>query len=247
MEQPIGLPPQVLKRSEEVNEKGGSRFIKNSWDTVIHFASNDKKLLQDALDTLKKEEQDDEEMRRVHGLKWTRTRSQELTRKLFETANEFRDKIQKADEANRIVEKKIEQNMYLIENLCMDKMALEASIPASTSASTLALKDRNLIELKKFLNILNENIKKRGELGKRLKEMSLKDDIAPLLLKNAIDPNPKDDESLFSIQLTVFDQELELSKKLVQEQEPLLESIFVLDFLFRNITNRLWSLDRQIK
>lgn len=82
-----------------------------------------------------------------------------------------------ADASNTMVRTKIDVSYHMIEHLCLSRSELEASIPASTVNSTLALKDVNVKQLKSSLDLLNSNIKKRTVVIERLKKQGVEDDI----------------------------------------------------------------------
>ena len=152
------------------------RLVKICW--MRYFYDNKQSLIDfQALLELDNEEKSDEELRRLYGPQWNRTSSSTLTKKLREKGQEYRDKILAANQSNGIIKKKIDNSLYLIEHLCMDKKELEASIPSSTASSTLALNDPNLKILKSNLNELNKNIKQRAEIVANLKKTSENDEI----------------------------------------------------------------------
>lgn len=234
LEQPIGLPSHVLDRSNEVRGKGGSRYLTNSWETISHLSSTDQKVLKEIIDTLNAEELEDQELKRIHQNLWTRTPSEVLTKKFREKANQYSENIKQADAANLIVEKKINTNMYLIEQLCMDRKALEQSIPSSTSQTTLALKDPLLIELKQVLKKIMQNFQTRAEISQEIKTIEKTDDIGPRLTKNAIEKTPLDDESLFALQFEIYDDQKKKILGMEKEQKQLLEKVVELNQKFMN-------------
>ena len=154
-----------------------------------------------------------------------------LTRKLREKGEEYKQKLDSANQSNSVVRSKIDSNLFLIEHLTMDRQELEASIPASTSSSTLALKDPNLKLLKGYLDALNKNIKQRPEILSRLKKISEGDDIGPRLTRSALGSLNVDEAALFAEQLKVYEADITLINNLISEQEKLLELIFVKDLI----------------
>ena len=175
------------------------------------------------------EQTEDDELRRIHGAKWTRTSSETLTRKLREKANEYCAKMDAANSSNGVVKRKMDANVYLIKHLEMDRQELEASIPSSSSSSTLALKDPNLKQLKMMLDNLNANIKQRNLIITSLKKISETDDIAPRLTQSALNGVEFDESAIFEEQMKIYAPDIQLAQKLMQEQDKLLESIFVFD------------------
>ncbi|KAJ3335315.1 pH-response regulator protein palA/rim20 [Kappamyces sp. JEL0680] len=115
--------------------------------------------------------------------------------------------------------------MFLIEHLSMDRKELEASIPSSTAASSLALKDPNLKVLKAHLDALSKNIRQRTDIAARLKKIGEKDDIGPRLAENASSSKPVDESVLFDQQIKVYNEDAALINSLLAEQEKLLELI----------------------
>lgn len=185
-------------------------------------------MINEALQLLDHEQAEDEELRRIHGTRWTRTTSETLTRKLREKANEYRSKMDAANSSNGVVKRKMDANVYLIKHLEMDRQELEASIPSSTSSSTLALKDPNLKQLKIMLDNLNGNIKQRNLIITSLKKISETDDIAPRLTQSALNGVEFDELAIFDEQMKIYAPDTQLAQRLLQEQDKLLESIFVI-------------------
>ncbi|KAJ2991928.1 pH-response regulator protein palA/rim20 [Globomyces sp. JEL0801] len=225
LEQPIGLPPNVLKQSEEVRNLGGPRYIDQSWATLSSFAKKDWDIVKRCLETLDNEEKEDNEMRTVHGAKWTRTPSTVLNRKLREKISEYSQKIDSADKANKIVRNKIDTNMFLIEHLGMSRKELEATIPSSTPTTTLALKDPNLKSLKDYLTQLSTNISLRKGIITRLKKLGESDDIGPRLTEHALRDQNFDEDAIFTEQFKLYESDSTAIDALITEQEKLLASI----------------------
>ncbi|KAJ3255782.1 pH-response regulator protein palA/rim20 [Boothiomyces macroporosus] len=225
LEQPIGLPNTVIERSKEVREKSGARGIETLWATLTKSAAQDWDILKECIALLDQEEKEDEQSRSAHGAKWTRTPSSTLTRNLRDKCYEYKTKMETADKSNEIVRGKIDTNIALIEHLGSSQKELEASIPSSTQASTLALKDPNLKILKQNLDLLNQNIKSRAELIQRIKKLGESDDIGPALTQNAISNSPLDESVLFDQQIKIYQNDIDLSERLLADQEKLMDVI----------------------
>ncbi|KAJ3272917.1 pH-response regulator protein palA/rim20 [Terramyces sp. JEL0728] len=225
LEQPIGLPNSVLERSKEVREKGGARGVETMWATLTKSAAQDWDILKECIALLDQEEKEDEQSRTTHGAQWTRTPSSTLTRNLRDKCYEYKTKIETADKSNEIVRGKIDTNIALIEYLGSSQKELEASIPSSTQASTLALKDPNLKVLKQNLDLLNQNIKSRADLIQRMKKLGENDDIGPALTQNAISNSPVEESILFEQQIKIYQSDVDVSDKLLADQEKLMDVI----------------------
>ena len=227
LEQPIGLPAPLVTKSEEVREARGLSGLQQQFEKLQSQSKVDWELLRKGQDYLNKEAQEDNETRQQFKERWTRTPSSTLTRFLTEKGKDYQEKLTQADSANTAIKTKLDNYGHLVEQINMSKAELEASIPASSPATTLVLKDNNLKQLKLHLDTLNTNLRQRQDIIKRLKETSEKDDIGPKLLSAAATNPDVDEELVFKDQLALYDGEKSLIDKLIKEQAGLLESITV--------------------
>ncbi|KAI9098591.1 BRO1-like domain-containing protein [Phlyctochytrium arcticum] len=225
LEQPIGLPPTLLKHSEEVRSQGGAKSLHDSWATITALSDRDVAILNQVVKTLDDEEADDEEMRRQFGPKWTRTRSAEHTGNLREGVKNYRKKLDAAKKSDLLIKSKMEDNLHYIESLSSSKEELEASIPSSTVQSTPVSKDPTVKQLKGLLDQLNGVIKARSSLTENLKRTAASDDIGPRLVEAANRSEGKEDDELFSQQLKRYEPFEQAAEKSLAEQATLLNAI----------------------
>lgn len=142
LEQPIGLPPTLLQHSEEVRQQGGAHSLQDTFATINAMAEKDNAILDEvtlfhlnsatfeldfslhmqAIRTLDDEAKDDEEMRNQFGAKWTRTRSNDITANLRETAKVYRNKMATAKKSDQLINRKLEQHLHYIESLSLTKV-----------------------------------------------------------------------------------------------------------------------------
>nr|KAJ3418151.1 Rhophilin, Rho GTPase binding protein [Polyrhizophydium stewartii] len=260
LEQPIGLPQSVLQRSEEIRAQGGFEGLESSWQTLQAMSSKCWTILREAMEKLDTEAAEDQSMQMQFGDKWNRASSVSLGQNLRDSERRFREKLQEADNANRVVRSKMDRDSHLIVHICLSRQELEASVPASTAGSTLVLKDQNLKQLKGLLDQLNTNFKKRNALIERIKAAAASDDIAPRLLEE-LDGNASaaslDKKAIFDSQLKMYDALKTEVADLLSQQEQLLPAIvesnkkFVesrqTSELIRQRENALQSLDNGYK
>ena len=166
-------------------------------------------------------------MRNKYNQKWTRPDSEFLARSLFEKASEYQEKFNVADKANLSLQNQIQENMHLFENLSMTKEELEQSIPSSTPATTLALKDPNLKQLKLLLKSLGENLKRRPALIEEYRKIAAGDDIESALMQAASLSDNLDETALFDKQMAIYSACTQELNALIAEQQNILDSITV--------------------
>ncbi|TPX34133.1 hypothetical protein SeMB42_g07358 [Synchytrium endobioticum] len=244
LEQPIGLPPAVLSRSEQVQRSGGVAGLSSQYETLLSLAKADSLLLDEALKALDNEAKDDDEARQQFKDRWTRTPSRDLTANLRDTAKMYRDKLDMATSSDRLVKAKIDTNFAVMTALSSSKDELEASIPSSTTATTIALKDSNIKEIKSLLNQLNDTIKAREQVLGELKHFSTADDIAPRLIEATSKQVQLDNQALFDEHLRKYDPIVTQISQSVQAQNNLLEAVQAAHQRFMNSrqTNNMISL-----
>ncbi|KAJ3050740.1 pH-response regulator protein palA/rim20 [Rhizophlyctis rosea] len=225
LEQPIGLPPALLQRSQEVRNQGGARGLNDQWQTATTLGQKDAEILDEAVRILDDEAKEDEELRVQFRERWGRTPSKDLTNNLRDTVRNFRNKLEAAKKADQLVRGKIDTHIHFIESLSLTKEELEASIPSSTASSTLALKDPNVKELKTLLQQLTALLNKRQPLIDDVKKTSGADDIGAKLAELSIHGNEINEEAAFADQLQRYDPFASAVRESIAEQENLLNGI----------------------
>ncbi|KAJ3300005.1 pH-response regulator protein palA/rim20 [Borealophlyctis nickersoniae] len=225
LEQPIGLPPALLQRSQDVRKQGGANSLRDQWQTVLSMAERDAALLEEAIKILDDEAREDDELRTQFRERWTRAPSRALTSNMRDSVKVYQSKLDAAKKSNELVRNKIDANMHLIESLSLTKDELEASIPSSTTSSTLALKDPNVKQLKVLLDNLNQNMKKCGSIVEDLKKMSASDDIGPRLIEVTSRREDYNNDELFNEQLKKYDPFQTTATEMRAQQEKLVGAI----------------------
>ncbi|KAI8803201.1 BRO1-like domain-containing protein [Cladochytrium replicatum] len=224
LEQPVGLPPSLLKRADEVRALGGARALTNMLDTLRAMGAKDGEILDEALEVLGREEADDGAMRMQFQTRWTRPPSSELTANLRETAKVYRDKLRKAEQSDSLIQGKIEKHLPHIESLSATKEELEASIPAST-AQSIPRNDPAVKKLKQLLEQLTQNIKQRTALVGEIKQFAKTDEIGPVLIQMTSNKVDIQQDKVFEEQLAKYDKWTGAITGLIKEQEAFLAAV----------------------
>ncbi|KAH9481355.1 pH-response regulator protein palA/RIM20 [Psilocybe cubensis] len=133
LERPIGLPPSLLRKAEEVRLEDGPAKIEASIEDVQRLARQDLAILEEALDILDTEASEDEAARKEVPL--NRLKSYEANVELIEKSKRYRSILTQAAESDETVRQKWDEWEENICELTLDEEILEAAIPSSTISS----------------------------------------------------------------------------------------------------------------
>ncbi|RUP46362.1 hypothetical protein BC936DRAFT_147042 [Jimgerdemannia flammicorona] len=245
LEQPIGLPPSLLARSEEVQHEGGLHALYDMLENVKSMSMRNAEILDEALNALDEEQEDDEQMRGQFRDRWVRPPSQALTSQLVEQAQKQRETLDNALKADQIVRGKIDTWSAIIEVLSLPREELERSVPSANNVRGEVLgmgddgeapsKAEELIgRLKAMLERVDGMIRERKDRVEEVRRVSEADDISPALLHQAAlltsnSPTVKIEPAQFEDLFTTHLQKYEDFRKIVMldeaRQEKLLQEI----------------------
>ncbi|KDR76216.1 hypothetical protein GALMADRAFT_247478 [Galerina marginata CBS 339.88] len=134
LERPIGLPPSLLRKAEEVRLEDGPTKIEASIEDVQRLAHQDLAILEEALDILDSEASEDEAVRKETPI--NRLKSHEANVELIDKANRYRSILTQAAKSDESVRQKWDEWEESITELTWDESTLEASVPSTTVSST---------------------------------------------------------------------------------------------------------------
>jgi len=152
LERPVGLPPSLLRKAEEVRLEDGPSKIEASIEDVERLAHQDLAILEEvfvlhlgeltitncrhqALDTLDNEASEDEAARKDHPL--NRLKSHEANIELIDKANRYRDILSQAAESDESVRLKWDEWEQSIIELTLDEVRFARQYTSCTTDSHL--------------------------------------------------------------------------------------------------------------
>ncbi|KAF8842107.1 BRO1-domain-containing protein [Paxillus ammoniavirescens] len=235
LERPIGLPPSLLKKAEEVRLEQGPERIAAYLEDVERLARRAMAVLDEAMDVLDSEASEDEAARKEIPI--TRPPSHEANQQLVQKQERYRKILIEAAHSDQTVREKWEEWENVILQLTMDEEELEALVPSSTvSAIGKSQSANNQTQiharaLRGLLESLDDIRHNRGQLVSRAQRRADVDDIRPRIMSAA-----GDFERLVEVTPATFadvsDEELAKYDKFIQglsegqkKQEELLEVI----------------------
>ncbi|GJJ08702.1 hypothetical protein Clacol_002921 [Clathrus columnatus] len=184
LDKPIGLPPSLLGKAEEVRREDGMNYIPRLLEDLDRLSTRNRFALDKALDILDQEASEDEEMRAAFkGDVWTRPASYEANTHLTDAAKRYRDILENSENAGREFQDTWDLWSKNIEPLCWDIEDLERVVPSSTITTSSANGGSKSTQgharaLRSFLESLEDVVQSRTELVKRVHRVSNTDDVS---------------------------------------------------------------------
>ncbi|KAJ8072525.1 pH-response regulator protein palA/rim20 [Marasmius tenuissimus] len=237
LERPVGLPPSLLKKVEEVRLENGPVKIEAAIRDLGRMARQNMKILDEAMDILDHEASEDEATRDTIPL--DRPPSHEANVHLVEKEKRYRDILKRAAESDETVRTKWDQWEANITELTWDEADLEASIPSTTLATgTSAASDKHARSLRGFLEELDRLQTDRDDIVRRAQKLAEVDNVEPRILKAAAgferlaEVQPAMFEDVIDEELVKYDKFIKWMNELQPRQEELLDSIRAENNLF---------------
>ncbi|PCH42163.1 BRO1-domain-containing protein [Wolfiporia cocos MD-104 SS10] len=187
LERPIGLPPSLLKKAEEVRLDSGPDRIETSISNVQKLAQYNVEILNEALDILDQEAEEDETFRNTGRLP-----SHEANVELTGKAERYRRILEQASQSDEHVRQKWDEWEANITELTWDATQLEASVPSSAVSfaggaprAGVSPTQMHARALRVLLESLDDAGRARAELVRRAARLAESENIAPRISKAA--------------------------------------------------------------
>lgn len=115
LEKPLGLPPGIIAHAEEMHQQGGIRTLLRSMDDIAKLKATDYAIYQEAVEMLEAEAKEDDTLRAKHGTdRWTREPSKTAGAGLWAHVDEYNGILKSAENSDRVVKNKMEENEELL-------------------------------------------------------------------------------------------------------------------------------------
>ncbi|EKM78721.1 hypothetical protein AGABI1DRAFT_59755 [Agaricus bisporus var. burnettii JB137-S8] len=240
LERPIGLPPSLLRKAEEVQLENGLSRVTASIEDVRRLAQNNQAILDGAMDILDSEASEDEAARNEIPL--NRLPSHEANVELIEKERRYRRILADAGESDETIRQKWDDWEESIAQLTWNEADLEASVPSSTvgsSSNFQSLQTRNHARsLRARLEQLDALHHDRDQLVNQARNLEAADDIQPRVLKVASGFERLTEiradmfEDILDEELAKYDRFINVMGDLQQREESLLGDIRVINEQF---------------
>ncbi|GAA5869485.1 hypothetical protein JCM1840_005479 [Sporobolomyces johnsonii] len=186
--QPLGIPPHLLDQAESIRAQGGLERLETMMKDVRRVKGVNERLLQEATDHLSSESTLDASHAQQHGtLRWTRAPSSVASAPLLARAQELRHFLTTASETDALVRAKYaewEGKIRVLEAGEEGAGGLRDALPAATSEAGDAARAQTRA-LRGALDLLEDLVAARAELGRAAKTAVLQADIRDKVLRAA--------------------------------------------------------------
>ncbi|KAG5651345.1 hypothetical protein H0H81_009008 [Sphagnurus paluster] len=235
LERPIGLPPSLLRKAEEVRLENGPAKIEVSIEDVQRLAQQDQAILDEAMDILDNEASEDEAARKHSKL--NRLPSHEANIELIEKEKRYRDILAQAATSDETVRQKWDDWERNIVELTWSEEELDASIPSSTISSSAAASDQgrqtqtHARALRVQIEALDDVHRAREQLVRRARALAGADDIRDRVVRAAAgfaqltEVEPAMFEDVSDEELAKYDRFLQEMGEIEQRQNTILAEI----------------------
>ncbi|KAI0766745.1 ALIX V-shaped domain binding to HIV-domain-containing protein [Irpex lacteus] len=237
MEKPVGLPPSLLRKAEEVRSENGPARVQSSIDNVRKLAEINMGLLNEIFDILDQEADNDEVLQA--DAPGSREPSAEANKELVAKASRYRQILEEAAQSDEVVRGKWDDWEQNISELTWSEEDLKAAVPSSTmslaptgkSARTANLVQTHARQLRALLESLDDVQRSRAQIVERARRRVDVDDITPRILKAAaaierwVEVQPSMFEDVLDEELAKFEKFRDDIEESGEKQEVLLDSI----------------------
>ncbi|UZJ52778.1 hypothetical protein CBS101457_002098 [Exobasidium rhododendri] len=185
LEQPVGLPPSLLRKSEEVQSEGGLRRLETLVDDVGRVSRVDEDIWREIASILRQEETEDANARQLlNEQNVRRDDSQGSTYRL--KLDEFEQTMLHARASDQLVRTKLSEWSQPIEVLGSGHDALLAYVPVQGRANQLNQAENGAVRaLRVELEGLEDLRDSRATISEEAKVMSKRHDIRPTIMREA--------------------------------------------------------------
>ncbi|KAK6911000.1 pH-response regulator protein palA/RIM20 [Kwoniella mangroviensis CBS 8507] len=235
LERPVGLPPSLLKKAEEVDSAGGVDRIRNLLTEVARLSKANAQSLNEAMDILDQEATENETLlSRQPELQSGRPPSHIANQPLIATAQQYDATIKQASASDGTVRQKWEEWGQLIDILAGGEDAINDYVPSTSSSHNgYSSLPPSVRPIRASLEGLDDRIAHRARLVNEARDIAAADDIRPAVLTEATrlahggtgDVKTEWFEDLFGRNLEKYDRIREEMEAEGSEQNALLEQI----------------------
>lgn len=184
LEKPLGLPPSLVSKAEELRQQDGLYRLKRSMEDASKLKANDRAIYAEGMELLKAEKAEDDNARAKYGTdRWSRQPSDAAGQKLWAQSAEIEGYLKSAASSDDIVQKKMRESDKDLKVLTGTNADLESYVPSSRRAKMTPQIEREVGRLRTCLNEVNRVESRRKRKIEALREKARSDDISKYTLQ----------------------------------------------------------------
>ncbi|RMZ81281.1 hypothetical protein DV737_g2539, partial [Chaetothyriales sp. CBS 132003] len=186
VEKPLGLPPTLVSKAEELKQQDALYRIKRSLEDTTKLKTNDLAIYQEGVALLEAEREEDDAGRSKFGTdRWTRPPSKVALAKLYQQSTELQGYLNSAGSSDSLVQAKIRDNEHMLQIMTGSNRDLESYVPSSRNVHLTPTIESASRALRTQLNEISRLETRRKRKIEALRAKAKNDDISPALLTEA--------------------------------------------------------------
>lgn len=159
------VPTSLLEKAQQLRDGGGVTALNKMMQDLPELLERNREILNESSKMLDEEANCDSQLREQFKERWTRTPSQKLTGPMRSEATKYRQILNNAIQADKIVQEKFNKHKEAIMLLTKPEEELRSALPSANP--TAALKDSSVVqELRKLMEEV-ETIKAEREVTEK--------------------------------------------------------------------------------
>lgn len=226
LEKPLGLPPSLLSKAEELRQQDALYRLKRSMEDTTRVKTNDLQIYQEGQALLLSEKNEDDTLRGKYGTdRWARPTSEQALAKWWKSSSDLQGYLNSAGSSDNLVRTKIRENESILRILTGPDREIERYVPSSRALHVSPVVEKASSKLRTVLNEVSRLETRRRQKAEAFKSKAKSDDINSALLKEAarlereypMQPiSASQFEHLFDERLAAYDED---RADLINEQE----------------------------
>ncbi|KAK5089069.1 pH-response regulator protein palA/rim20 [Lithohypha guttulata] len=182
LEKPLGLPPSLMAKAEELRQQDASYKLKRSVEDTTRLKTNDMSIFQDGLGLLDAEKEEDEKCRSKYGTdRWSRPPSEQALAKWWKQSQDLQGYLNSAGASDNLVLAKMRENEHILRLLTGPDRDLERFVPSSKNLQLTPAGEKTSSKLRGVLNDVSRLESRRKRKIETIRTKAKSDDIGPAL------------------------------------------------------------------
>ncbi|XP_043268498.1 programmed cell death 6-interacting protein [Venturia canescens] len=163
------LPQSLLEKAASVRIAGGIKALETAMNELPDLLQRNKDILDESERMLQEERDSDNQLREQFKERWNRIASKELTAQFSMNAQKYREIINNAVAADKVVREKFESHREGMEILSMDESRLNSAVPTGSAVQ----ESQSVIRLRQLMESVETLKAERDVIESELKSATI--------------------------------------------------------------------------
>ncbi|XP_061174111.1 programmed cell death 6-interacting protein-like isoform X2 [Saccostrea echinata] len=128
------VPQSVIEKAQQIKDIGGIQYLDKLMNELPELLQRNREILNESIRMLEEEEASDKQLREQFKERWTRTPSDKLTQPMRDESMKYKQILDTAINADRIVKEKYQKHKQAIELLSKSPAEIDKALPSGGGA-----------------------------------------------------------------------------------------------------------------